>query len=685
MQLDNRSSNLLQEVINNPAIKNKDLEKKYNLSRRQIGYSFEKINEWLKDNNLPKIERTRNGVFLVNPILFTTMQKEQELEVVDTYVLPEHSRANIIILLLLSRNEEISLLHFTSALDVSKNTILSDLKTAQSIVEQYELNIKYSRQYGYSIEGDEFQKRKLLIDITNKVIDMYNGEALVLQIANLTEKEISDIRERVEQVEGKLNLKFTDEKINSLPYVLSLIYRRIKQGKIISLFLIDNNELTETKEYKAVEEILCNLENIPMEERLFISLQLLTSNVSSSELLTEETIPELIRAIDETLKLFEKQACIILQDKNQLLNKILLHLKPAYYRIKFKLTTSNTMLESVSQEFEELHHIVKKSIKPLSNLIGCDIPESESTYITMLIGGWLTRQGDSIHQKIKALVVCPNGVSISRLMESALRELFPEFVFLDSLSIREFQNFTLDYDVVFSPVFLNTDKKLFIAKSFLEREEKDRLRRQVMMELYGYPTNVNLEHVIDIIEKHGEIHNKQALKNELHHYFNSEYTSLVKQHTEPKKPNLYEFITPETITLKESASSWEEAIRISAEPLLKKGTITPDYIQAMIEHHNPEDPYIIIGQGLAIPHASPDEGVNEVSMSLLSLKHPVEFSSELSVKIVVVIAALDKHQHLRAMMQLMKLAGNKEDVQSISSVQTGVEVYDILRKYTLAE
>ncbi|GAA3324679.1 hypothetical protein GCM10020331_053520 [Ectobacillus funiculus] len=71
MQLDDRSNCLLQEVITNPGIKNKDLEeKKYGLSRRQIGYSFDKINDWLEINNLPRIERTRQGLFIVNPILF---------------------------------------------------------------------------------------------------------------------------------------------------------------------------------------------------------------------------------------------------------------------------------------------------------------------------------------------------------------------------------------------------------------------------------------------------------------------------------------------------------------------------------------------------------------------------------------------------------------------------------------
>src|SRR5699024_11197244 len=124
-----------------------------------------------------------------------------------------------------------------------------------------------------------------------------------------------------------------------------------------------------------------------------------------------------------------------------LLDKLLQHLKPAYYRIKYQLSETISLQGSLSNEFKELHHLVKRSIAPLANLIGSSIPDSEVTYITMLIGGWMKRQGESIEKKTKAIVVCPQGVSVSRLMFNELNELFPEFVFLDSLSVREFLNY----------------------------------------------------------------------------------------------------------------------------------------------------------------------------------------------------------------------------------------------------
>ena len=56
-----------------------------------------------------------------------------------------------------------------------------------------------------------------------------------------------------------------------------------------------------------------------------------------------------------------------------------------------------------------------------------------------------------------------------------LRELFPEIIFLDYLSVREFMNYSLEFDLVFSSVRLETDKKLFLTKAFLGKQwEKQR-------------------------------------------------------------------------------------------------------------------------------------------------------------------------------------------------------------------
>lgn len=681
MILDVRCVQLLREVTENSNISSKELEKKYQLSRRQIGYSFKKINMWLESKNIPTIERTNNGYFLIDKSLKSKLALDEEFRYESVSELSKTQRINIIFLMLISKKEELSLAHFTSELKVSKNTVLDDLQQVKKIANDYGLQFRYSRKHGYLIEGKEFNIRKLLISTLDKILKMDRGTEIVRRIAQLSNEEIVEFRRKIEQVEKSLNLKFTDEKIEIMPYIFILILRRVKQGMQIGPFYINYKEISDTKEYLATEEILHDMNDVPEEERLFITLYLLTANVHWSEGLTEETIPNLVQALDEMLVLFEKNTCIFLKDRDQLLHKLLLHMKPAYYRIKYNLTETNEIYEMVNRDIKELHYLVKKSIQPLIDLIGCHIPESEVAYLTMLIGGWLTQQGENISKRLKAVVVCPKGVSVSRLMFSTLRELFPEFIFLDSLSIREFQEYSMDYDIVFSPVFVETKKKFFLVNSFLGYEEKKRLRKQVMLELYGYvPKELNVEDILEIVEKHCVIKDRKNLSKQLLEYIGRDRTADFSYGFSNNNPNLYELITPSMITLRHSVHSWEEAIELASQPLLKCNKISEYYIDSMIKRCQ-YDPYIVIGPNTAIPHAAPEEGVNEISMSLLRLRKGVTFAKDYSIQLVFIIATLDKDRHLRALTQLMRLVRNDQDRQQIINAKSVYEIHEIIKKY----
>src|SRR5690625_2698970 len=179
MELDSRSGEILRLLIDDPTLTSKELELKLKLNRRQIGYSIKKINIWLQDNNLPEIIRTRQGRFLMDKTLFLAISEEQ-VEVSEYWIIPsKEQRLYLIILMILGHTDTWSLFHFTSELDVSKSTVLNDLKEVNKYLSKFNLIIHYSRKDGYVIQGDEFYTRKVLMSITTKVLDMNKGESRV--------------------------------------------------------------------------------------------------------------------------------------------------------------------------------------------------------------------------------------------------------------------------------------------------------------------------------------------------------------------------------------------------------------------------------------------------------------------------------------------------------------------------
>ncbi|MCH3176457.1 helix-turn-helix domain-containing protein, partial [Listeria monocytogenes] len=81
----------------------------------------------------------------------------------DWYIPSEKERASLIILMLTTGSDELSLNHFISELEVSKHTVLRDLKLVQKTLDKFNLEVKYSRLRGYLIDGDEWNQRTALI------------------------------------------------------------------------------------------------------------------------------------------------------------------------------------------------------------------------------------------------------------------------------------------------------------------------------------------------------------------------------------------------------------------------------------------------------------------------------------------------------------------------------------------
>ncbi|KRD90535.1 PTS sugar transporter subunit IIA [Bacillus sp. Root147] len=680
MHLDERSNLILKRVVSNPGISNTELERKYHLSRRQISYSFTKINDWLKSNNYPKIQRTNGGNFIIDPLLMELFAEKVEHSA-GSYIPSEKERAQLVLLMLLSSEEELSLLHFSSSLSVSKNTVLRDMKYTQKLVNDYNLEIVYSRMHGYDIVGSEWNKRKLLIEVLRTIYDMYQGETYIQMYTGISKEEIQKLKGQMEKVEKRLALQFIDQKIKLLPYTIAILLKRIKKGNLIKdPYHIDYEELSDTKEFEAAEILIEEAAFIPKEERLFITLQLLTSNVLSSQFLRDEETLELKSSLKDSLALFEKKACITFKEKEKLLQKLVLHMKPAYYRIKYQLTTNYSIIKKVSEEFEAIHYIVKDSLKPFETYIGCPIPESEVMFITVFIGGHLINSGETVQLKKRAVVVCPNGVSISHLMEHTLRDLFPEFYFYEALSIREFEQSKAEFDMVFSPVPVQTSKHLFIVEQFISDFQKLQLRQRVIQTIFGLNTSVvNIEQLISVIQKYAKVDQKAQLQKALQDYFSLQ---VLNETSENQEYSLADLITPETIVLHDQVESWKEAISIAAAPLLHKGIITEAYIDKMQEQYPSMSPHIVLRLNIAIPHASPEDGVQAVGMSLLKLKEGL-LCGEQKVHFIVVIAAIDKKKHLNAMLQLMKLAEMNGVINEMKRLNEKYKIYEIIKTHSI--
>ena len=146
---------------------------------------------------------------------------------------------------------------------------------------------------------------------------------------------------------------------------------------------------------------------------------------------------------------------------------------------------------------------------------------------------------------------------------------------------------------------------------------------------------------------------------------------------------LNKLLTADVIRIHSSALDWQDAITKSCQPLIDNGAIEPSYVDAIFRSHKELGPYYVLGPGIAMPHARPEDGVNQLAISLVVISDGVNFSSEGNdpVKMLITLAATDSNSHVEAISKLAELFMNQDDVDAICAAKSVDDISKIIKKY----
>ena len=99
----------------------------------------------------------------------------------------------------------------------------------------------------------------------------------------------------------------------------------------------------------------------------------------------------------------------------------------------------NVLIKDIRQSYRSLYHLCEQALAPLEKLTKRSIP-SEEIGFTILFGGEFSGKNEQRQEKLKALIVCPSGISSSLILQSELRRLFPMIEFKETNAVREIEN-----------------------------------------------------------------------------------------------------------------------------------------------------------------------------------------------------------------------------------------------------
>ena len=613
-----------------------------NLDKEKFYRMLEEFNQKLEKQSLKKLEY-KNGLLAI-PDKVENFEETRYSINQKTFILTEVERRSLIYLLIFINKTPLSISLFQTYLQVSKNTILSDLKKLREELMSENIQVEYSRKKGFYLNFEE----KML------------QEKAWYFLQNLSEDSGFYILSKVLNDKKPLTIFKNNQLLKKMMQELQIeiVYSRYLSTLLFACLL---RHRTFEKNSENINDLL---------KSLIIGMSDGKSAIGQDN--------GLYRMAFNIMENVMKLAAIEFDDFTKTFMALLAHLTPAYYRIRNHFELKNVLLERIKNEYHSLFLLMDNALRPLKDEVG-EISESEKAYFVILFGGEIYKNKYS-GQSLKAIVLCVNGISSSLIMQKRLESLFSTMEFILSARVSHFEKLPINsYDIIFSTVPLKSDKKVYLMSAFPDQREENKLYNQVLQDfqLPGF-AKPSAQTILDSIEPYIIIKdpvNRQDLIKIIEKKLNR-----TRKEGKLSGVMLTDLLTKEKIRFTNKELSWQEAIELAAQPLLDKHEIEERYIKAIIDKVEAFCPYIDLGLGIALPHARPEEGVKKLGMSFLRCEHPVKLMDDVKheIKLFIVLAAIDNETHLRALSTLTKILSNKERLSQLLAATDAAEVEQIL-------
>ncbi len=682
MIVSSRTIKILEYISKKKETTIKDIGKSLFLPERTIRYEIDNINSIVSLNNVSVQIVNKRGKLEIFDVLKSSeiIKTLKEVEKISK----EEREDYLLVKLLFERR--INLKKLTMELNVSRTTIKNDLFSLEKRINKE--GIKLIDNSLYFIENSELNKRKVLINLLYKYIEEFiNGleNGIVISYLNrffskadilLVEKFTKNISDN-NLISNKLYKTF-------YMYILITV-QRIKSKNLI----LENknvNFLKITQEYEKIDEETKFLERsfgilFDENEKLQITDFLIgffsysyNTTIFDVWIKVNMFIKEMIKNVGEKLE-------VNIINDSQLLEGLTNHVKPTIYRIRNKIILENMNIyyEEAKNIYPKLFGIIKKELKSLEKLIDIEFPENELLLFVIHFQAAIERNLNIKSQIKNVILVCIGGYGTTNILTYKLRKIYE----LEEIKIISYLDINKSYeniDAIITTVDLNINVTENITVPILRVSPFFTEKDIAILDKNGFSRKrdiYSLTEVIDKLKNSINVKDTEKFADDLKDIFsiNVQTNNLVKK-------DIFYFLNESNILYEESTvQNWEEAIKLGFSPLIKENYINKNYCEKIVKLINDFGPYMIISEGLAIPHAENTNDVYKSGMTLLYLKHPVIFPKNKKVNLLFCLAAENKKDHVQSLEDILILEEKFSFRKKLENISTKKDILEILNEY----
>lgn len=457
----------------------------------------------------------------------------------------------------------------------------------------------------------------------------------------------------MKKILSKLNFPATDENYKTLLSYIILLQSENFHEEINNFICVDGGIIKEWDEYDTIKKEVKNygLNEIFKEQDIFIITDLVVkiSSYNKDSQFYENWI-DLDILVKNLIENINSRLNVDISKDKLLFEYLRQHLNPFFYRVKNEYTLNDKFIQDLEFTKNNLFYLIKDSLNILTNILKKDIPDKEIFLLTLHFQASIERVMNNNIKVKRIIIISTLGYGISQILVDNISSLFnveivavtPYFKLKETLLNNKNIDYiitTMDiedkilYDIPIlkvNPVFTIEDRKKMLDVGFVSNNKK-----------------VLISELIQIIEKEAKIHNKEKLIKKLENKMKGKIINDVVDEEEEK-----DIITDESIIFNYDGKNIEEAVEYTCNLLEKKGYISSSYTKSILDVLRNHTSYMIIHNGIILPHSKNKNNVFKTSGILLELKNNFELNGN-TIKYIFTFAIKDKEKELNRVSKII--------------------------------
>lgn len=684
--LNERTRNVILMILKGSSVMSiKEIASELSVSTRTVYNELDKANRWLEMNKLPLIQVIRGRIQLFSGEDNNSINEELELEDEKyDYIFTPTERTHMIICLIIISRKPVYVEELMDACMVSRNTIFNDLAAVHTMLRTYQLKLEYESKKGYWIDGDPIRVRAIFFLYFSMLEPLFSSGRLGF----ISMQEMEPYLGQIEMFEKELKVSYVRKDMISLAAMIPVML-----GGEDTLFFSDVNvrKVKDTREYRLVNKYFPEL---PEEERIYLTLHFLGGRLASfSESYISEDINESVKEIAINLvQEFERRACVIFKQKDELIHNLYQHIRSSIYRYRFGIQIGNLMAEDIMREYPYLFDVARACVQYLEQQIGVQISDSEVAYLVLHFGAHLEFAKND-EKQLRILVVCMNGVATGNMISHELSRILPQAKITGVIAASELSNPQGSCDIIVSSVKLHTVVPVIVVNPVLnDFDRRNILKHPIVRSRYGY---VDVEALFQTIKKYVPKENYRLLRHELEIFFTGGGEER-QQVLNPEYWRLTDFLTGDRIVFlddrgrkkdsghadavpSDGLTNAERSLYTVAAPLIERGSITEGYVESIVGRLAEAGAYMFVTRDLILAHARPEDGVKHLDLSIGFAPDGITFDGGKTARIVFLLAAEDQQKHMGILKDIRKTLARPAQVDALVKITDQEGIIELIR------